>query len=364
MTNILDLNQAFSLEPYMDSIEFVLIKPDAVIRGLTLEIIRVLESNQIVPVDYRVVGLTADHIDRLYDTTKQKYDSWWIMEEAYSIAPSIALLVIGEKGEFTSVAEKVRYLLGPTDPEEGREWQIRYALRGTHRIFNLVHASDNPDRALEEGLVLFEKSRIYKIAGSLRRKTIENNDSIISRLIAELDTSQSAVSLPLDLRMSNLRYSVKAKLLDLPQLRDITVHSEEVRDCFLRLQHLSGQEKSIVGLNLSLRKEYQEMAQVLKEQRTVSSLLLRVGRSLPKPFLELISNWVIAFQVLADNDALIRSDFGEFSDILEDLGVELDRPTRIALQSAWICYFHASFHEDVSGPLIQAENEHKGCKER
>lgn len=145
----------------LPKITFAMIKPDAFVRGLAPEVIRRLKDSGLVPVAMRVTEMDEALIDELYMFVKQKYfESWWIMPKVFSQAPVIPMILIGDPGEFEHLSRKLRDIIGPTTPDAGKPGNLRYDLKGTNRVLNIIHAADDPAAAIREASVFFNLDEI------------------------------------------------------------------------------------------------------------------------------------------------------------------------------------------------------------
>lgn len=130
---------------------FVLIKPDGVARGLIGEVIRRLE----------VTGLKLKHI-KIGQYPKE------IFEELYAehrnkehFAPLIEFMASGQVvpmvWEGPHAVKRVRFIVGPTNPNEAPKWTIRGALNDGSGIIrqNIVHAADSIESAEREIKLFF-----------------------------------------------------------------------------------------------------------------------------------------------------------------------------------------------------------------
>jgi nucleoside-diphosphate kinase len=127
----------------------VLVKPDAVARGLIGEILGRLEAKglRVVAAEMRVIDADiaarhyAEHVGRPY------YDG---LIEFITGGPLVALVVEGPEDTW----RVVRGLMGATNPLEAAPGTIRGDLaRETAR--NLVHGSDSPESAAREIGIFF-----------------------------------------------------------------------------------------------------------------------------------------------------------------------------------------------------------------
>ncbi|MBY8886555.1 nucleoside-diphosphate kinase [Streptomyces sp. PTM05] len=127
----------------------VLLKPDAVRRGLIGEIIGRVERKA----GWTVSAMELRTLDR--ETLERHYAEhvgrpfYEPLVEFMSSGPSVALVVEGER-----VIEGLRALAGPTDPIAAAPGSIRGDF-GTIVRENLVHASDSPESADREIKIFF-----------------------------------------------------------------------------------------------------------------------------------------------------------------------------------------------------------------
>ncbi|AEW94099.1 MULTISPECIES: nucleoside-diphosphate kinase [Streptomycetaceae] len=127
----------------------VLLKPDAVRRGLVGEIIGRIERKA----GWAITALELRSLDRA--TLERHYAEhvgkafYEPLVEFMSSGPSVALVVEGER-----VVEGMRALAGPTDPIAAAPGSIRGDF-GTIVRENLVHASDSPESAEREIKLFF-----------------------------------------------------------------------------------------------------------------------------------------------------------------------------------------------------------------
>ncbi|MYS24755.1 nucleoside diphosphate kinase [Streptomyces sp. DvalAA-14] len=127
----------------------VLLKPDAVRRGLIGELLARVERKA----DWTIVALELRTLDRA--TLEQHYAEhvgrpfYEPLMGFMASGPSVALVVEGER-----VVEGVRALAGPTDPIAAAPGSIRGDF-GTIVRENLVHASDSEESAEREIKLFF-----------------------------------------------------------------------------------------------------------------------------------------------------------------------------------------------------------------
>ena len=123
---------------------FVIVKPDAVERGLAGEILSRLERKglQLVAAELRLIDVElasrhyAEHAERPFFAD---------LVEFITRSPALLLVVEGPPDTW----KVVRTLIGATDPKEAAPGTIRGDL-GVLLTENLVHGSDGPESAQRE----------------------------------------------------------------------------------------------------------------------------------------------------------------------------------------------------------------------
>jgi nucleoside-diphosphate kinase len=121
----------------------VIVKPDAVRRGLVGEILSRLERKGLRIEEMRMMRIDRDLADRHYEEHRDKP----FFAELTDFITSGDVVVARVSGE--QAIGVVRALMGPTDPAEAPQGTIRgdYGLVITE---NLVHGSDSPESAKRE----------------------------------------------------------------------------------------------------------------------------------------------------------------------------------------------------------------------
>jgi nucleoside-diphosphate kinase len=142
-------HQTTTPEYPMPQRSLVLLKPDAVSRGLVGEIISRIERKA----NWKLVALELRTLDQA--TLEQHYAEhvgkpfYEPLVEFMSSGPSVALIVEGE-----SVIEGIRALAGKTNPLEAGPGTIRGDFATITRE-NLIHASDSESSAEREIKIFF-----------------------------------------------------------------------------------------------------------------------------------------------------------------------------------------------------------------
>lgn len=122
---------------------FVLIKPDAVRRGLTGQVLSRFESKGLTLVAMKLVQVDEELADRHYaeHVDKAFYPP---LRTFVTSGPSVALVLSGDEA-----IEVVRALNGATDGRKAAPGTIRGDWSLSNRE-NLVHGSDSPESAERE----------------------------------------------------------------------------------------------------------------------------------------------------------------------------------------------------------------------
>jgi len=130
----------------------VLIKPDAMQRGLAGEIIARLERRGLKIVAIRMLQVTLDLAKRHYAEHEGKpfFDG---LVSYITSSPIIAMVLEGP-----SAIRAVRQTFGATDPLQAETGSIR-ADFGLEKGRNLTHASDGPEAAAREIALFFGEER-------------------------------------------------------------------------------------------------------------------------------------------------------------------------------------------------------------
>jgi nucleoside-diphosphate kinase len=127
----------------------VLVKPDAVRRGLSGEIIARLERRGLVLRGAKLLQVDEELAGAHYAEHRGK-DFFAGLVSFITSGPTLALIVEGE-----SAVTVVRATMGATDPAKAAPGTIRGDL-GLSMPDNLVHGSDSPESAARELALWFE----------------------------------------------------------------------------------------------------------------------------------------------------------------------------------------------------------------
>ncbi len=132
----------------------ILVKPDGVQRGLIGEIISRYERKGLKIVGLKLLQMTRDTAEELYAIHKGQpfYDK---LIEFMVDKPIVAIAIEGK-----NAIKIARLINGATDPLESAPGSIRgdYSIDIT---YNLVHASDCAENAMNELAILFSPEELY-----------------------------------------------------------------------------------------------------------------------------------------------------------------------------------------------------------
>lgn len=132
----------------------VLIKPDAIERGLAGTIISRLEGLGLKLVALKMLHMDKTLAERHYDPHREK--PFFSSLVAYISSAPIAAAVFEGEG----AVELIRKAMGVTDPARAEAGTIR-ADFGLDIEHNAVHGSDSPATAEEEIRLFFSEGEIY-----------------------------------------------------------------------------------------------------------------------------------------------------------------------------------------------------------
>jgi nucleoside-diphosphate kinase len=133
----------------------VLIKPDAVKRGLIGELIGRIERKGLRIAAMKMLHLDRALAERLYEVHKGKpfFDE---LIRFITSSPLVAMVVVGRES-----IKVVRSLMGATNPLEALPGTIRGDW-GFDLTANLIHGSDSPQSAAKEISIFFTDEEILQ----------------------------------------------------------------------------------------------------------------------------------------------------------------------------------------------------------
>jgi nucleoside-diphosphate kinase len=133
----------------------MLIKPDAVRKGVEGKIIAHVQEKGFKLVALKKLKLTKEQAKQFYIVHKDRpfYDE---LCEFMSSGPIVAMVWEGE-----NAISRIREIMGATNPEEAEEGTLR-KLYGTNVGENAVHGSDSPESAAVEIPFFFSRLEIVE----------------------------------------------------------------------------------------------------------------------------------------------------------------------------------------------------------
>ena len=120
-----------------------IVKPDAVRRGLTGDILKRIESSELKIVGLRKIQLSRADAERFYEVHKAKPFFKGLCD--YMTSGPVVVAVLQGEGAIT----KWRQLMGATDPKKADPGTIRKDF-GLDVEQNSTHGSDAPETAAQE----------------------------------------------------------------------------------------------------------------------------------------------------------------------------------------------------------------------
>ncbi len=132
---------------------FVMIKPDAVRRGLIGEIITRFEKKGFKIKAMKMLKMTREQAEELYSPHKEKPFFNDLVEFATS-GPVVVMLLEGD-----SAVEVVRLMIGSTDARKASPGSIRGDY-GLDIQENVIHASDSIESFEREHRIFFDEKEI------------------------------------------------------------------------------------------------------------------------------------------------------------------------------------------------------------
>jgi nucleoside-diphosphate kinase len=133
----------------------IVVKPDAVQRGLIGRIIQRFESKGFKIVAMKMVQVTRPLAERMYAEHKGK-DFYEPLLEFITASPVVAAVLEGK-----DVVPMVRAMMGPTFGPDAPGGTIRGDF-GCSRRYNLIHGSDSPESARREIGVFFKEEELAR----------------------------------------------------------------------------------------------------------------------------------------------------------------------------------------------------------
>ncbi len=120
-----------------------IVKPDGVEKGLIGEVIKRFEDNGLQVIGLKMVKMSKREAEGFYEVHRGKpfFES---LTTFMSSGPAVVMVLEGD-----NAIQRVRDLMGATDPQEAAEGTLRRQF-GSNIERNVVHGSDAPDTAAFE----------------------------------------------------------------------------------------------------------------------------------------------------------------------------------------------------------------------
>ena len=138
----------------------IIIRPDAVLRGLVGEILTRFERHSIRITGLKVVQLNDEKAGKLYEIHKDK-PFYKELVQTMTEAPVIIAVLDTDVLDKQSAITLVRKIVGATDPSKAEMGTIRGDF-GLRIDKNIIHASDSTDSASREIPIFFKKEDLVK----------------------------------------------------------------------------------------------------------------------------------------------------------------------------------------------------------
>ena len=117
-----------------------IVKPDGVERGLIGEVIKRFEENGLKVIGLKMVHMSKREAEGFYAVHRGK-SFFETLTTFMSSGPAVVMVLEGD-----SAIQRVRDLMGATNPQEATEGTLRRQF-GSNIERNVVHGSDGPDTA-------------------------------------------------------------------------------------------------------------------------------------------------------------------------------------------------------------------------
>lgn len=141
---------------------FVMLKPDALQRGLSGEIIGRLEKRGLKPVAMKMMSISREMAEEHYGEHKDK-PFYGELVNFITSGPVMAMVWEGQ-----GAVQLVRNMMGKTDPRDA----LPGTIRGDYGIFmgnNIIHGSDSLQSAAREIALFFNENELISYKRDIDR---------------------------------------------------------------------------------------------------------------------------------------------------------------------------------------------------
>ncbi|MGW2226111.1 nucleoside-diphosphate kinase [Streptomyces formicae] len=156
-----------------DRLAFLLVRPETVRQGLTLDVLRRTARAGFTPLDAAVVEPHPRLVEELYRLTQVTLAEagarpmWWYMPTYYRLGPAVVVLLTTEQREAraaahpdVTAAEHLIAVKGPSNPALTRPGEIRHECGAQNMMMCAVHSSDDTRTTLREACLFFGADRV------------------------------------------------------------------------------------------------------------------------------------------------------------------------------------------------------------
>lgn len=150
---------------------FIIVKPDAVTRGLIGKIIGMFEDEGLKVLGMRMLHLTKAEAEGFYHVHKER-PFFGSLTDFMSSAPIVAVALEGP-----DAINRVREIMGATDPKEAAKGTIR-KLYAIDKEKNSCHGSDSPESVETEVPYFFRDLDLCDYARVAGEKPEEKHDPL------------------------------------------------------------------------------------------------------------------------------------------------------------------------------------------
>ena len=130
-----------------------ILKPDCVRRGLTGEVLRIIEIAGFKVCALHMIKLTQAHAEGFYEVHRDR-PFFGDLIDFMTSGPCVPMVL-----EKKDAVESFRKLIGATDPAAAAKGTVR-RLYAENKGENIVHGSDSPENAQKEIAYFFSESGI------------------------------------------------------------------------------------------------------------------------------------------------------------------------------------------------------------
>ena len=209
--DIFDIYQDLDLN-ILEQVDFLIIKPDAILEHQTLDILDFLNSYKIEILGYKIKTYFYEfEKEAIYRyCLNDGRNNWYIRKEIFEIGPSIGLIVKSN----VNIFQLMKKLKGSSNALTADLNTIR-KIYGKNMVMNAIHSSDDPISVIRESKYFFTKQEIYDILHKnflyddikILIKYFENStdfnyltllDSLFYQILYKMSDTLRACKIPID----------------------------------------------------------------------------------------------------------------------------------------------------------------------